>query len=58
MHAHQSPAYAALFGPNTLMGRDYNKLLPVSPVNQTYQTYLGPMALRSYEAIIKPSSCK
>ncbi|XP_054770132.2 major yolk protein-like [Lytechinus pictus] len=56
MNAHHSVALPALFGEGTLMGKDYDMLLPIAPLNQSYQPYLGPKPLRSMEAMIKPSS--
>ncbi|XP_071488082.1 major yolk protein-like [Diadema antillarum] len=56
MHAHQSPAVFKMFGKKSLFGVEFDKLLPIDLLNQTHQTYLGPMVLRSFEAIIKPSS--
>jgi len=32
------------------------KFQPIPLINQTYEVYLGPMLLRSFEALIKPSS--
>ncbi|XP_022107780.1 major yolk protein-like isoform X2 [Acanthaster planci] len=32
------------------------KFQPIPLINQTYEVYLGPMLLRSFEALVKPSS--
>nr|BAD54839.1 major yolk protein [Strongylocentrotus intermedius] len=56
MIAHQSVALPALFGEGTVMGKDYDMLLPIAPLNQSYQPFLGPKPLRSMEAIVKASS--
>nr|AAK57983.1 vitellogenin [Pseudocentrotus depressus] len=56
MIAHQSVALPALFGEGTVLGKDYDMLLPIAPLNQSYQPFLGPKPLRSMEAIVKASS--
>nr|AAQ17121.1 toposome [Paracentrotus lividus] len=56
MIAHHSPALPALFGEHTVMGKNFDMLIPIAPLNQSYQTYLGPKPLRSMEAIVKSSS--
>nr|AAK02057.2 toposome [Tripneustes gratilla] len=56
MIAHQSVALPALFGEGTVFGKDFDRLLPIAPLNQSYQAFLGPKPLRSMEAVIKASS--
>ncbi|NP_001161583.1 major yolk protein precursor [Saccoglossus kowalevskii] len=48
-----------MFGEHSVFENIHTKhLYPINLINQTYQTWLGPMFLRSMESLIKPISHK
>ncbi len=63
-HHHQNPHHNynnynyKMFKVDSVFHPDAIRLYPINLVNQTYQPWLGPMFLRSMEALVKPSSCK
>ena len=57
-HHHQNSYNFKMFGVNSVFDPKATKLYPINLVNQTYEPWLGPMFLRSMEALVKPSSCK
>ena len=40
--------------PDVISSKDVESLTPMSPVNQTYQVWLGPMFLRAMEGVLQP----
>ncbi|XP_072015686.1 major yolk protein-like [Amphiura filiformis] len=55
-HYHQNSYNFKMFGVNSVFHPEAIRLYPINLVNQTYEPWLGPMFLRSMEALTKPSS--
>lgn len=47
-----------LFGEDSVFAPRTKRLMPIPIQDQNFATYLGPNLTRSFEAIIKPSTCE
>lgn len=55
-HHHKNQLGYRMFGLDSVFDAKTAKLYPINLVNQSYEPWLGPMFLRSMEALVKPSS--